>query len=540
MRTAGLSFLAAVRALKMNSRAEFLISAFALIAGATLVIGATWSILTTRAAAISSVERNLQRLADILGDQVDRSFLSVEASQKLVADKLSDHGLTTEERLRSISLNPVWHKKLAAQVATNFSLNTIVIADNSGGIAAASRIWPAPAISIADRDFFKAIKDDPDLSEYVSVPTLSRADGLLTVFVSRRLQADDGRFLGIVLAGMRLSDLEAFQRTAALDADMSVAFYRRDGMLIARYPKNDSLLGRNYYAQSSVLQGLGPNSPKRVFHQMSLYDGLPRIIAGRYLEKSPLIVSVTDTEADALAAWRQRSIEVAVFVFVLMLAIAVTTFFAISRVRASERSSRKERYLARHDPLTGLGNRILFQEEFDLEIARAARQQLRVGVMIVDLDGFKDVNDTSGHQSGDILLFEVASRLRGCFEGGTVARLGGDEFAIILQKVSGAAEIEAKAAELIESLSEPYALGPYRATVGASVGVSIYPKDALEPGKLLQCADIALYRAKAAGKGNFCFYSPEMDAQDSARCDFRQQSPIDDPAPKSVNFSSAA
>jgi diguanylate cyclase (GGDEF)-like protein len=540
MRTAGISFLAAVRALKMNSRAEFLISAFALIAGATLVIGATWSISTTRAAAISSVERNLQRLADILGDQVDRSFLSVEASQKLVADKLSDHGLTTEERLRSISSNPVWHKKLAAQVATNFSLNTIVIADNSGVIAAASRIWPAPAISIADRDFFKAIKDDPDLSEYVSVPTLSRADGLLTVFVSRRLQADDGRFLGIVLAGMRLSDLEAFQRTAALDADMSVAFYRRDGMLIARYPKNDSLLGRNYYAQSSVLQGLGPSSPKRVFHQMSLYDGLPRIIAGRYLEKSPLIVSVTDTEADALAAWRQRSIEVAVFVFVLMLAIAVTTFFAISRVRASERSSRKERYLARHDPLTGLGNRILFQEEFDLEIARATREQLRVGVMIVDLDGFKDVNDTSGHQSGDILLFEVASRLRGCFEGGTVARLGGDEFAIILQKVSGAAEIEAKAAELIESLSEPYALGPYRATVGASVGVSIYPKDALEPGKLLQCADIALYRAKAAGKGNFCFYSPEMDAQDSARCDFRQQSPIDDPAPKSVNFPSAA
>jgi diguanylate cyclase (GGDEF)-like protein len=540
MRTAGIPFLAAVRALKMNSRAEFLISAFALIAGATLVIGATLSILTTRAAAVSSVERNLQRLADILGDQVDRSFLSVEASQKLIMDKLSDHGLTTEERLRSISLNPVWHKKLAAQVATNFSLDTIVIADDGGNISAASRTWPAPAINIADRDYFRAIKEDPALSEYVSAPTLSRADGLMTVFVSRRLQADGGRFLGVVLAGMRLSDLEEFQRTATLDADMSVAFYRRDGLLIARYPKNDSLLGKNYYAKSTVLQGLGPNSPKRVFHQNSLYDGLPRIIAGRYLEKSPLIVSVTDTEADALAAWRQRSIEVAVFVFVLMLAIAVTTFFAISRVRASEKSSRKERYLARHDPLTGLANRILFQEEFDLEIARAAREQHRVGVMIVDLDGFKDVNDTSGHQSGDILLFEVASRLRGCFGGGTVARLGGDEFAIILQKVSGAAEIEAKAAELIKSLSEPYALGPYRATVGVSVGVFIYPEDALEPGKLLQCADIALYRAKAAGKGNFCFYSPEMDAQGSARCDFRQQSPVDHPAPKRTNFSSAA
>jgi diguanylate cyclase (GGDEF)-like protein len=539
MRTAGLSFLAAVRALKMNSRAEFLISAFAVVVSVAIIVGAAFSILTTRAAAISSAERNLQRLADILGDQVERSFLSVKASQKLIIDKLAEHGINTRERLRSISTKQVWHKKLAAQVATNFSLNALVIADADGNISAVSRTWPAPAINIIDRDYFMAIKDNPDLSEYISAPTLSRADGLMTVFVSRALRAEDGKFLGIVLAGMKLSDLEEFQQTATLDADMSVAFYRRDGMLIARYPKNDSLLGKNYYAKSTVLQGLGPNSPKRVFHQMSLYDGLPRIIAGRYLEGSPLIVSVTDTEADALAVWRQRSIEIAAFVLVLMLAIGVTTFFAISRVRASERSSSRERYLARHDPLTGLANRTLFQEEFDHVIARAGLEQHRVGVVIVDLDRFKDVNDSLGHQFGDILLIEAASRLRDSFGDCTVARLGGDEFAIILGRVSGAAEIEARAAKLLQSLSEPYALGPYRTAAGASIGVSIYPEDASEPRKLLRCADIALYRAKAAGRGVFCFYSPEMDAEASARCEL-EWNPADHSAPKSIDFPSAA
>jgi diguanylate cyclase (GGDEF)-like protein len=539
MRAAGLPFLAALRALKMHSRAEFLISAFAVLVSAAIIVGAAFSILTTRTTAVSSAERNLQRLADILGDQVERSFLSVQASQKLIVDKLAEHGINTKERLHAISSNQVWHKKLAAQVATNFSLNTIVITDEDGNICAVSRIWPAPAINITDRDYFRAIKENPNLTEYISAPKLSRADSLMTVFISRRLQTEDGKFLGIVLAGMRLSDLEEFQRTATLDEDMSVAFYRRDGMLIARYPKNDSLLGQNYYAKSTVLQGLGPNSPKRVFHQMSLYDGLPRIIAGRYLERSPLIVSVTDTEADALAVWYQRSIEIAAFVLVLMLAIGVTTFFAISRVRASERSSRRERYLARHDPLTGLANRTLFQEEFDRAVARAALEQHKVGVMIVDLDRFKDVNDGLGHQFGDILLVEVASRLRGSFDECTVARLGGDEFAIILGRVSGAAEIETRAARLIENLSAPYALGPYRTAAGASIGVSLYPEDASEPSKLLRCADVALYRAKAAGRGVFCFYSPEMDADASARSEL-ERCPADHPAPAGIDIPSAA
>lgn len=517
MRNAGVSCLAVLRGITAIPRSEILITVFALLASATIMMGATLSILTTRAVAISSSESDLQRLADVLGDQVEHSFMSVEASQKLIVDKLFEHDIVTKTRLLSISSNPVWHKKLAAQVATDLSLDAMAIVDDDGNTVAASRKWPAPTINIADRDYFRAIKDDSSLFEFISAPMISRADGLMTVYISRRLQASDGRFLGIVLAGMKLSDLEEFQRTVTLNADMSIAFYRRDGMLIARYPENDVLLGKNYYAQSSVLQGLGPGNQKRVFHQKSLYDGLQRIIAGRYLDRSPLIVSVTDTEADALSSWHQRSIETAIFAIVLTVALAATAFFAISCVRSSERARKKERYLARHDPLTGLGNRTLFGEEFDLAISRARQEGHKVGVAIVDLDRFKKVNDTLGHHFGDMLLLEAASRLRVNSDGRTLARLGGDEFAIILHQVAGTAEIEMAAARLIASLSEPYVLGPYRVAVGASIGACAYPDDALEPGKLLRCADMALYTAKANGRGTFCVYVPEMDLSLSTR-----------------------
>jgi hypothetical protein len=92
--------------------------------------------------------------------------------------------------------------------------DTIVIADGKGNIAAASRTWPAPPVNIVDRDYFRFIKQNPDLNEYVSVPTLNRVDGLITVFVARRRRAEKGEFLGVVLAGMKLSDLEEFQRAA--------------------------------------------------------------------------------------------------------------------------------------------------------------------------------------------------------------------------------------------------------------------------------------------------------------------------------------
>jgi diguanylate cyclase (GGDEF)-like protein/PAS domain S-box-containing protein len=175
------------------------------------------------------------------------------------------------------------------------------------------------------------------------------------------------------------------------------------------------------------------------------------------------------------------------------------------------------RHLAHHDPLTGLPNRLLLQDRLEQALARARRARTDVAVMLVDLDDFKTVNDTLGHLSGDELIRRVAQRLRGLVrESDTVARLGGDEFAIVqtdLREPAGAALLARKA---IAALRQPFDLEGRRASVGASIGIALFPQDgsALEP--LLRHADVALYRAKAERRSRFAFFRPEAKAEVTA------------------------
>lgn len=162
---------------------------------------------------------------------------------------------------------------------------------------------------------------------------------------------------------------------------------------------------------------------------------------------------------------------------------------------------------AQHDPLTGLPNRMLFQDRVQQSIVQAQRAATQFALVFLDLDGFKEVNDTHGHGAGDRLLCAVAERLKSCVRGGdTVARLGGDEFTILLLNIGGIADVETAVNKGLLCLAEPYDLGGYSVTVTASIGISLYPEHAAEMEKLLSCADGAMYRAKQSGKNNFQFY----------------------------------
>ncbi|MBI1685039.1 putative bifunctional diguanylate cyclase/phosphodiesterase [Caulobacter hibisci] len=174
--------------------------------------------------------------------------------------------------------------------------------------------------------------------------------------------------------------------------------------------------------------------------------------------------------------------------------------------------------LAHYDPLTELPNRLLFQKDLSDALARAARREDLVAVHCVDLDRFKVVNDTLGHPVGDALLKAAAERLRGCVrEGDTVARLGGDEFAVVqtgLTDLTGATRL---AARIVEALEAPFDLRGHQVVIGGSVGVAVSPDDGLDSDELLKKADMALYRAKADGKGTFHFFERAMDEQLQAR-----------------------
>ena len=170
------------------------------------------------------------------------------------------------------------------------------------------------------------------------------------------------------------------------------------------------------------------------------------------------------------------------------------------------------RHLAHHDGLTGLPNRILLNERLAEAVASATGGGRGFAVLCLDLDGFKTVNDTMGHEAGDLLLSRLADRLRALVRPtDTVARTGGDEFTIVQRNVDGAEDTERLVQRLIDNLADPVSVDGYRLTVATSIGIALYPRDGADGRTLLKNADTALYRAKAEGRGTARCFEPEMD-----------------------------
>ncbi len=168
-------------------------------------------------------------------------------------------------------------------------------------------------------------------------------------------------------------------------------------------------------------------------------------------------------------------------------------------------------YLATHDTLTGLPNRSLYNDRARHAIASARRTSSTLAFMYLDLDGFKAVNDSHGHDKGDQLLRVVGDRLQFCLrETDTVARFGGDEFTICLENISHPMDAAIVAQKINAQLAAPFQVGKDKFQISASIGISIYPDDGVEVGELLSKADTAMYRVKAAGKNNYNFFSQQQ------------------------------
>ena len=181
------------------------------------------------------------------------------------------------------------------------------------------------------------------------------------------------------------------------------------------------------------------------------------------------------------------------------------------------RAEQQIAHMARHDALTDLPNRVLFRERLAEALAGVQRGE-RLAVLYLDLDHFKSVNDTLGHQIGDELLKAVAGRLRNCVRDvDTVARVGGDEFAIIQVGIEKPVDVAMLARRVGEAVRAPYDLAGHAVIVDTSIGIAIAPSDGTEPDELLKNADMALYGAKADGRGTYRFFEPAMDARMKAR-----------------------
>lgn len=178
-------------------------------------------------------------------------------------------------------------------------------------------------------------------------------------------------------------------------------------------------------------------------------------------------------------------------------------------------------HMVHHDTLTGLPNRRLFMDIINIEAAQARRNRRKFAVLFLDIDRFKDINDTFGHDAGDELLKEVSRRVRsGIRESDALARIGGDEFNIILSDIARPEDITLIAQKIMGSFKEPFLIEGYRLRVTTSIGISIYPDDSEDIHTLFRFADIAMYHAKERGRNVFQFYDPEINIQSIERLKF--------------------
>ena len=271
--------------------------------------------------------------------------------------------------------------------------------------------------------------------------------------------------------------------------------------------------GRNYIADDrpmglrDILAGLVAGA---VFFLVN--NGLTGVVVAIALER-PLIrhlredVSIQLSTSGVLLSFAPVVV-IAAQVSLALVPLMLMPILAVHR--SADLAMQRERQ-ALHDGLTGLPNRLFLQGVATRALEEAERTGTQTAVLLIDLDHFKEINDTLGHYVGDQLLCAVGDRLREAVrDGDTVARLGGDEFAVLADCLDGAADAERLAVRLVDALSESFLLDGVRLDVQASLGIALAPEHGLDPATLLQRADVALYEAKEH-RGCFAFYSPESD-----------------------------
>jgi diguanylate cyclase (GGDEF)-like protein len=401
-------------------------------------------------------------------------------------------------------------------------LFTVSIVKPDGTVLVSTRSGFAP--TVATPGFVRSLQQD---AIWIDQSRKDRASGEWTLQFGRRLDGDDGALVGAVVVSVDASYFVSGYDPTILGADGVLGLLGTDGEFRVRRTGDRVTEGAaiDYARAVPDAQQVDPT----VSLSDNVWDGVRRYTVAHELYEFPLAVVVGLSEHEQLAASRRDArvyLERAAIGSALLVLLTGTLGrmswqLARSHKRESEASlnyALRIEYLAYHDGLTGLPNRSLFNKLLTQAISQAQRYHRTLAVAFIDLDRFKQINDTLGHEAGDQLLKEVADRLKACLrDSDTVARLGGDEFVVLLAEMSDERYAAIVAQKIITSIARPFVLLGQDFRVTASIGISTYPKDGLDEVTLTKNADIAMYQAKEDGKNNFQFYSDKLNANSLER-----------------------
>jgi diguanylate cyclase (GGDEF)-like protein len=502
-----------------------MLSAGAVVVAATLAAGLQLAHLHRRTTA--DAERELTNLALVLSHYTENTFRSVELLQNGLVEMIEAMNLQGVEQFNELLSTYAMNREMRTRVLGLPQVEAVFLTNANGQTIASTRAWPQPVFSIVNRPHFKVLHDNPSLDSYLAPPAQNYQTGTWNIYLSRRLRAADGSFLGIVGVGLSLAQFENFLSRISIGQESSISVWRRDGTLMARHPSAIQDIGRVRPGMVSAFQEVLAQRDSGTVTALSPQDDRERLIAVRATADYPVVVTVARTATEVLSLW-WRLTAYTIGGVVLLLAVSIAAIVLGVRhlrnhemleqartdlrlVEEQRRSEAQLTHLAHHDPLTGLANRTLLRKSLDDAVAHARRGEA-CAVLCLDLDHFKDVNDTLGHPIGDLLLQAVTGRIKAeVREVDTIARLGGDEFAVVLTGMRQPQDAAGLAQRLVDTLGAPFDLDGHHILVGASIGIAAVSADVLDPDQLLQNADMALYRAKANGRGGYSFFESEMN-----------------------------
>jgi diguanylate cyclase (GGDEF)-like protein len=399
---------------------------------------------------------------------------------------------------------------------------SVGIADRDGTIVESTR--PLGTVSVADQDYFRKQRDSGSIV-VGQLPRGATGEGKLPF--TRRLSAANGDFDGVVIVAVDAAFFVSGYDASKLGEHGVLGILGTDGIFRVRR-SGDSMFSGDAIDDSSLLPKPDETEAEPPISRSS-WDGMRRWISAREIYGFPLAIVVGLSQDEQLAAvkrdstnyiWRAAACSIGIVLLTALLG-RMSWQLAQSRLRESESKlehARRVEYLAYHDGLTGLPNRSMFSKLLSQRISEARRYDRQLAVAFLDLDRFKQINDTLGHEAGDQLLQEVATRLQGCVrDSDTVARLGGDEFVVLLPELEDGKCAATVAHKVLAVIGKAFTLIGHEFRVTASIGISVYPQDGQDEQTLTKNADIAMYQAKAEGKNNFQFYSEKLNANSLER-----------------------
>ena len=471
------------------------------------VVNAFISIYLLRKNSVQDHSDQLSNLTVILAEHTAQTMFSANTALDSIAEAVKSAKIDSETSYRDFAKKRSQFDLLEGKTKANSIIDVATLVANDGSVLNYSRDFPPPEINLADRDYFKYLSENDDLTTYYSVPVRNKGNGKWVFYLARRINGKANEFLGVALVGVSVQVFSSlYERIAAnLGEGSAVTLYKKDKTLLTRWPLVEEMIGKvnpNTFIDDSLANAKirgGVIFVSGAGFSRGNVDPIERMLSYRAVEGYPFIVGAVVPESIYLGNWQRNALGIFLATALSLIVLLIGTYVLLLTYRRNA----AHRYNAHHDVLTRLPNRTLFTDRLQTSLALCKRKHQKLALLFVDLDNLKTINDEYSHSIGDAVLVEVAVRMRSCVrETDTVARLGGDEFVVLLPGVGSVDDALTVAEKIKQSIVQPIDTHGASFSTSASIGIAIYPDHGEDGVVLMNNADRAMYEVKSSGRNS--------------------------------------